>query len=40
MPKGKGYPMKGTGKKGKGKGAMMMKMKKKMGTKAYNKKYK
>ncbi len=40
MQKGKGYPMKGTGKKGKGKGAMMMKMKKKMGTKAYNKKYK
>ena len=31
---------KGTGKKAKGKGAMMKKMKSKMGTAAYNKKYK
>ena len=36
----KGGTYKGTGKKMKGKGAMMKRMKSKMGTKAYNKKYK
>lgn len=36
--KAKAY--KGTGKKMKGKGSMMKKMKSKMGTAAYNKKYK